>query len=70
MTDRYAGRNISEACADANAEVFCAAVEAKAKGDTAPRKITQAVLVRALQEHKPIYNEADMRRYEEYAKTN
>ena len=70
MTDRYAGRNISEACADANAEVFCAAVEAKAKGDTAPRKISQAVLVRALQEHKPIYNEADMRRYEEYAKTN
>ncbi len=69
MTERYAGRNISEACADANAEVFCAAVEAKAKGDTAPRKITQAILVRALQEHKPIYNEADMRRYEEYAKT-
>ena len=67
MTDRYAGRNLSEACADANAEVFCAAVEAKAKGDIVPRKITQAVLVRALQEHKPIYNEADMHRYEEYA---
>ena len=67
MTDRYAGRNLSEACADANSEVFCAAVEAREKGDNRPKKITQADLVRVLQEHKPIYNEADMRRYEEYA---